>query len=506
MLAKVWSAAVCGVDGYLVTVELDLGRGLPSYMTVGLPDSAVRESRERVVAAIRNSGYEFPCRRVTVNLAPAQFRKRGTQFDLPVALGILAASGQIPAGDWVQRYCFLGELALDGGIQPVSGILPMAASAASEGRQGVVLSRLNASEAALVGIQSLGAASLREVVGFIAGQVRLESSAPSRPVVSVSAGDLADVKGQGLGKRALEISAAGGHHLLLTGPPGVGKSMLAARLPGILPAPDDRELLEIAKMASVAGLSSCAAKAACPRPFRAPHHSLPPGALAGGGATCKPGEVSLAHGGVLFLDELPEFQRESLEALRAPLETRNAVVSRLGERVIYPADFLLVAAMNPCPCGWKGHPKRHCTCSPGQESRYAARLSGPLLDRIDLGVELSSLNFRQWSETVEEEKSAKVRARVETARARQAKRLAGEGLRLNAEMGPRQLRRHCPLAREAAAFMEAASERLHLSARSMDRVVKVSRTIADLECSEAISGGHLAEALALSGRDRRMER
>lgn len=501
MLAKIWSAAVRGIEGCPILVELDLANGLPRYTTVGLPDSEVRESQERVASALRNSGFEFPPRRVTVNLAPAQWRKRGTQFDLPVALGLLVASGQMPEGDWMSRYCFLGELALDGAVKPVPGVLSMVASAQGQGIGGVVLARPNAAEAAVVGMASFGVSSLREAVAFVTGHLALnEEPAPTCAEIYPSE-DLADVRGQNLAKRALEIAAAGRHHLLMIGPPGTGKSMLARRLPGILPAMGREETLEVIRILSVSGLlPSGEWKAA--RPFRAPHHTIPPAALVGGGSPSRPGEVTLAHQGVLFLDELPEFKRESLEALRVPLESGSSAVSRLGQGVEYPAQFLLAAAMNPCPCGFLGHPTKHCSCTPPQVLRYRSRISGPLMDRLDLTVEMSPLSFEEWNpeSRLPEESSATVRKRIFRARERQARRLGGN--RTNAGMCRDELRRYCALNRQAKMLLESAAKQWSLSARSLDRILRVARTIADLEGTDELSSGHVAEALALSGRER----
>lgn len=502
MLAKVWSAAVRGIDGYPVSVELDLANGLPNYTTVGLPDSAVRESRERVVAALRNSGYDVPCRRITVNLAPAQFRKRGTQLDLPIAMGVLAASGQIPAGDWLGRYCFLGELALDGGVNAVPGILPMAASAKGQGREGVLLPSDNAGEAASVGIASYGIASLREAAGFVSGAASLDAAAVPPPGCPEAVQDIVDVRGQHLAKRALEVAAAGGHSLLLSGPPGTGKSMLAQRLPGLLPPLEREEALEVAKIQSVAGILASGSWPSG-RPFRAPHHSVTTAGLIGGGSPCRPGEATLAHRGVLFLDELAEFKRESLEALRVPLESGVVTVSRLRDRVEYPAAFSLVAAMNPCPCGYSGHPGRSCVCSPAQAAAYRSRISGPLLDRIDLRVEVAPLTYREWrGEPKRAEGSDPARQRVSDARRRQALRFEEDGsIGTNAGMRAGQLRGSCRLTGDAEVLLEAAAAKWALSARGMDRAVRVARTVADLDDSRDILRPHMAEAIILSGRD-----
>ncbi|MBI4346805.1 MAG: YifB family Mg chelatase-like AAA ATPase [Elusimicrobia bacterium] len=500
MIAKVWSAAVRGMEGYPVSVELEISGGLPRYATVGLPDTAVRESRERVASALRNSGYQFPARRITVNLAPAEHRKRGTQFDLPVGLGMLAASGQLPDGDWRSRFWFLGELALDGRVKPVSGVLPMAAAARAHGAQGLVLAPENAAEAAAVGVPSFPVESLEHAARFVAGRAALSPARPRPAQDAVLAPDLAEVKGQALAKRALEIAAAGGHHLLLSGPPGCGKSMLAQRLPGILPPLSEPEALELATVLSVAG-ELREGRWPSQRPFRSPHHSASPASLIGGGQPARPGEVSLAHAGVLFLDELPEFSRDALEGLRVPLESGRAAVARVQDRVVFPARLQLVAAQNPCPCGYLGHPGRECACGPGQIARYRAKVSGPLLDRIDLRVELAPLAFEEWADgAASGEPSSAVLARVLAARGRSEERL-GPG-RANASLRPSELRRLVPLSSAARATLEKAADRFQLSARGLDRALRVARTIADLAGESRVASAHVAEAALLTAGSR----
>lgn len=506
MLAKVLTGALVGIDAVPVEVEVDIAQGLPQFATVGLAEGAVKESKDRIKSAIQNSGYNFPNRRITINLAPADIRKDGAAFDLPMALGLLSATEVVP--EEIQRWVVMGELSLDGRIKPVKGILPVVMALRYWDVAGIIVPLENLQEAQVVaGVEVRGASHLSQIIeAFNGGDSLAEVTSAPLPVKIDQnlQEDFADVRGQEHVKRALEIAAAGGHNALMAGSPGSGKTMLARRLPTILPQLSFDEALDTTRIHSIVGLLPSETGVMRCRPFRSPHHSISDAGLIGGGTHPRPGEVSLSHNGVLFLDELPEFKKNVLEMLRQPLEDGQVTISRAMSSLTFPADFMLVAAMNPCPCGYQGDNQHLCTCTPLAIQRYRNKLSGPLLDRIDLHVQVPRVPHKDLTTAEEPESSAAIRDRVEQARQKQRNRLKGKGLYTNAQMGTRQVREHCRLNADGQTLLETVSDKLGLSARSYTRILKLARTIADLAEVEKIEKSHLMEAIQYRGMDRKL--